>query len=100
MIVWSLLVYVAMPLLGRRAMATQPNLRHEWRVDLSARGMRAMTPNQDNFVAWADYVAWSEDARVILFYQGERLFQFVPKRELDPGFLDVVHQLTAHTPKR
>lgn len=100
MIAWSLLLYVAMPLAGRRAMKTQRNLQHEWRVDLSARGMRAVTPSQDNFVAWDDYVAWGEDSRVILFYQGERLFQFIPKHGLAPGFLDVVQRLAANISKR
>jgi hypothetical protein len=97
---WSLIVYIAMPLAGHRAVKTQRNLSHEWRVELRENGMRAVTPNQDNFVAWADYVAWSEDAQVLLFYQGERLFQFIPKHGLEPGFQEVVHRLVAHIPKR
>ena len=100
MVVWCLAVYAAMPLLGRRAMKTQPNLSHEWRVDLSEHGVRAVTPNQDSFVAWADYVAWGEDARVLLIYQSDRLFQFVPKRGLEPNFLEVVRRLAARLPKR
>ena len=100
MIAWSLLTYAAMPLIGRRAMRTQPNLRHEWRVDLSERGIRAVTPNQDNFVAWADYVAWGEDARIVMVYQSDRLFQFIPKRGLEPSFPDAFRRLTLSLPKR
>ena len=100
MIGWSLIVYAAMPVFARRAMKTQPNLLHEWRVDLSERGLRAVTPNQDNFIVWADYVAWSEDARVLLVYQGDRLFQMIPTHGLAPGFIDAFRRLVAPIPRR
>ena len=94
------LALAVLPLMGGYLYRQQPNLRHRWRVELSEAGLRAVTPNQDAFVAWADYVGWSESRRVLLVYQSDRLFQFIPARALDRTFLDVFHRLVASLPRR
>jgi hypothetical protein len=87
-------LYKAMPLLILRTFRQQKNLHHEWRVELSADGARASTPNQDSFVAW------SEDARVVLLYQSDRLFQFIQTPAFTPQGLAFFHEKVAALPRR
>ena len=98
--VYRILAYAAMPLFTRRAYRTQPNLQHVWSIELSAAGLRAFTPHQDNFVAWADYIAWSADDRIVLVYQSERLIQFIPTRALDARTRRVFEDLVRDLPRR
>lgn len=92
--------YGLLPLGARNFRRLQPNLALPWRVELDARGLRAITPQQDVRTAWGDYVAWSEDARVVLVYRSDAVFQFLPVRALDAAFLTTFRDRVAGLPRR
>ena len=94
------LFYALMPVLKRNAIRDQPSLAHAWRVELDAQGVRALTAHQDLRTPWTGYVAWAEDARVVLVYRNNILFQFMPTRAIDPDFRATFRELAGNLPRR
>ncbi len=93
-----LLVYMAAPLIAR--VSLQKRLGDLSRVELTAEGVRTLTPHQDVFTAWRDCVAWSEDRHVALLYTRDTLYQFIPLRAAPPGTIDQLHRLVGGLPRR
>ncbi len=60
----------------------QRHLQEELTVTWDTQGLRAATLNSDTRTPWPHYRRWREDARVVLLYQSDALFQFIPKRVL------------------
>ncbi|MBA8902314.1 YcxB family protein [Phyllobacterium sp. P30BS-XVII] len=102
--VWVLIYYVglylAMPLLARRSIAKQKNLKQEWRVDFTENGLRAVTPTQDIFVSWSDFVGWSQNSQTFIIYQSDRLMRYMPLRALTPEMLAIITSKLHSVPRR
>ena len=92
--------YLAMPLYAAREFRGRTDLGQQWEVEFSADGMRARTPGMDTAVSWGKYVAWSRDRHVVLVYQSDRLFQFMPVRAITPAMEQVFSQYMGHKPRR
>ncbi|MGU3664926.1 YcxB family protein [Methylobacterium sp. A49B] len=78
----------------------QPNLGLDWRVELDAVGLRALTAQQDVRTPWNEYIAWAEDARMLLVYRDDTMFQFMPARACDAAFTATFRDLVASLPRR
>ncbi|WP_306965526.1 YcxB family protein [Agrobacterium tumefaciens] len=69
-------------------------------VTWSEEGFRSKAQQGDWNVPWNDYLKWTEDSKVILLYQGARVFNMLPKRVLTPAQIDDFRQLVAANIKR
>ncbi|SDN86337.1 YcxB-like protein [Phyllobacterium sp. OV277] len=102
--VWVLIYYVglyfAMPLLARRSIAKQKNLKQEWRVNITENGLRAVTQTQDLFVSWTDFVGWSQNSQTLIIYQNDRLMRYMPLRALTPEMLTIITSKLHSVPRR
>lgn len=94
------LVYAGMPFLMRDFRRRQPDLAYPWRVELDRIGVRAVMPHRDVRIAWSDYVAYAQDAQVLLVYQSDAMFQLVPTHAVDAAFLDAFRELRGNLPRR
>lgn len=81
------------PVVARRVYHQQKHLQDELTVTWDMQGLRVVTPNSDSRTPWSHYLRWREDARVVLLYQSDALFQFIPKRVLS---MEEVASLRAH----
>lgn len=99
-VILRLLTYACVPRLARRTVGQQKNLQQEMRVELSESGLRAITATQDSYVAWVDYMAWSQDRHVIMLYQSDRLFQFIPMRAVTASAQEVFDRKMVGVPCR
>ncbi len=66
----------------RRVYRQQKNLHEAVTLEWDAAGLRARTGRGQAAMAWADYVKRRENEVVLLLYQSDALFQFVPLRVL------------------
>ncbi|WP_234899604.1 YcxB family protein [Agrobacterium pusense] len=80
---------------ARKAYAAQKTLQHPITVTWSEEGFRSTAQQGDWNVPWNDYLKWTEDSKVILLYQGPRVFNMLPKRVLTPAQVDDFRQLAA-----
>jgi hypothetical protein len=80
---------------ARKAYAAQKTLQHQMTVAWSQEGFRSTAQQGDWNIPWGDYLKWAEDDKVLLLYQGPRVFNIVPKRVLAPGQVDDLRQLVA-----
>jgi len=85
---------------ARKAYASQKTLQHPMTVVWSEEGFRSMAHQGDWNVPWNDYLKWTEDSKVILLYQGARVFNMLPKRVLSPAQIDDFRQFVAANIKR
>ncbi|MNS80316.1 hypothetical protein D3C72_1139920 [compost metagenome] len=85
---------------ARKAYADQKTLQHPITVTWSEEGFRSKAQQGDWNVPWNDYLKWTEDSKVILLYQGGRVFNMLPKRVLTPAQIDDFRQLVAANIKR
>ena len=68
------------PVMARRIYKQQRALHDEITVGWDAAGLHTRTGMGDARLPWAAYHRWREDTAVILRYQSDLLFQFIPKR--------------------
>ncbi|MFK3781404.1 YcxB family protein [Agrobacterium sp. NPDC089420] len=80
---------------ARKAYADQKSLQHPMTVAWSDEGFRSTSQQGDWNIPWSDYLKWTEDSKVILLYQGARVFNMLPKRVLTPAQIDDFRQLVA-----
>ena len=85
---------------ARKAYASQKSLQHPMTVAWSEAGFRCMAQQGDWNIPWNDYLKWTEDGKVVLHYQGTRVFNMLPKRVLTPAQIDDFRQLLAANVKR
>ena len=72
------------PAVARRVFRQQQQLNEKTDLAWNADGLRVRTPNLDGRTPWAHFRRWREDGRVVLLYHSDALFQFIPKRVLNP----------------
>lgn len=92
--------FVGAAVFARRAYAAQKTLQHPMTVSWSADGFRSTAQQGDWNNAWSDYLKWAEDDKVILLFQGPRVFNMLPKRVLTPAQVDDIRQVLAANVKR
>lgn len=85
---------------ARKAYAAQKTLQHPMTVSWSAEGFRSIAQQGDWNIAWGDYLKWAENDKVILLYQGPRLFNMLPKRVLTTAQVDDIRQIVGANVKR
>lgn len=78
----STMIRWRVPVVARRIYAQQRGLHDEIHVAADAAGIAARSARMEGQTPWSHYLRWREDRRVILLYQSDALFQFVPKRAL------------------
>jgi hypothetical protein len=92
--------FFAATVFARKAYAAQKTLQHPMRVSWSEGGFKSTAEQGEWTIPWADYLKWTEDSKVILLFQGPRLFNMVPKRVLTPAQIDDLRQMLAANIKR
>lgn len=90
-----LMIRFYVPRVARRIYGQQKALQQPIEVAFEAGGLRTTASFGSSYLPWADYRKMREDERVMLFYQSDALFQFVPKRFLPGSQVDVVRRLYA-----
>ncbi|MCJ8510000.1 YcxB family protein [Rhizobium lemnae] len=65
---------------ARKAYAAQKTLQHPMTVEWSEEGLRSTAQQGDWNIPWDDYLKWAEDDKVLLLYQGPRVFNMIPRR--------------------
>ncbi|QCI67240.1 YcxB family protein [Phreatobacter stygius] len=86
---------VLAPYTARKTFRQQKTLHHPITYSWSEAGLKATNVSGEWLVPWTDYLKWSEDDRVVLFYQAPRLFQMLPKRAVTAEQLADVMQCAA-----
>ncbi|MBA8878328.1 YcxB family protein [Phyllobacterium myrsinacearum] len=94
------ILYSVCPIVARRNVAQQKNLQQEWRTDFTENGLRAVTPTQDSFVSWSDFIGWSQNSHAFIVYQSDRLMQFIPLRALTPDMHAILQTKLQSVPRR
>lgn len=84
---------------ARKAYAAQKTLQHPMTVEWSEEGFRITAQQGDWNIPWDDYLKWAEDDKMLLLYQGPRVFNMIPKRVLALAQIDDLRQLVAATIK-
>lgn len=92
--------FVGAAMSARKAYAAQKTLQHPMTISWSAEGFRSIAQQGDWNIAWSDYLKWAEDDKVILLFQGPRVFNMLPKRVLTPTQVDDFRQIVAANVKR
>lgn len=92
--------FFAAPVFARKAYAAQKTLQHPMTVTWSEDGFKSTAEQGEWNIPWADYLKWTEDSKVILLFQGPRLFNMLPKRVLTPAQIDDFRQMLAANIKR
>ena len=85
--------FVGAAIFARKAYAAQKTLQHPMTVSWSAEGFRSIAQQGDWNIPWGDYLKWAEDDKVILLYQGARVFNMLPKRVLTTAQVDDIRQV-------
>ncbi len=62
-------------------------------VNVGSEGVHIMTPNSESTVPWSRYRFWIESSNVFLLYVGERTFNIIPKRVLEPAQQEELRRL-------
>lgn len=70
------------PYVARRTFRQQKTLHQPVTYSWSATGLKVSSINGEWWVPWTDYLKWSENPKVALFYHAQHLFQILPKRAL------------------
>ncbi|WP_375462821.1 YcxB family protein [uncultured Methylobacterium sp.] len=83
------------PVVARRIYAQQRGLHDEIRVHADAFGIGVRSATVEGRTPWSHYLRWREDRRVILLYQSDALFQFIPKRVLSEAEIATLRGLAA-----
>ena len=92
---WSLLLasihlvnYLLIPARSRRAFAQQKMLHHRVDVDWSDEGVRLMSEPGNSSFDWRDFTRVEQGRDVILLFQSDYLFNFIPRRALSADQAD------------
>ena len=72
------------PVLARRIYRQQRALHAEVALTWTDEGLAVRSPTGESRMPWSHVVRWREDARVVLLYHSDALFNFVPTRVLGP----------------
>ena len=100
LIIARLCRYALLPLLARRTYRQTRSYQEDWFVELTQSGTRARTAGTDHFVPWSHYVAWSETDKVVLLYQNDMMFQFIPRQAITAETMQVFRTFVAGLKKR
>lgn len=92
--------FVGAAIFARKTYAAQKTLQHPMTVSWSGEGFRSIAQQGDWNIAWSDYLKWAEDDKMILLYQGPRLFNMLPKRVLTISQIADIRQVLAANVKR
>lgn len=87
--------FVGASVFARRAYAAQKTLQHPITVSWSTEGFRSTAQQGDWNIPWGDYLKWAENEKVILLYQGPRLFNMLPKRVLTASQIDDLRHMVS-----
>jgi hypothetical protein len=93
LVVWSLAMWVWVPLNWRRAYAKDRRLQHEFKASISEDGIQLQSVDFDATLKWAAYLRLLESDRIFLLYQTNRMFNLFPKTAFAPGEIDEFRQL-------
>jgi hypothetical protein len=72
-------------LVVRRMLRDRRRPLGEWNLLVSESGYKVWGDTASSDMSWVHFVSWREDARVILLYQNQTNYTFVPKRILAHG---------------
>lgn len=89
----ALVTLVAVPRLARRQYREQRNLHEDHSAEITDQGYRVTSATGRSHIAWADYLRWTEDDRLVLLYVSSVFYQILPKRALTP---DALHAMRKH----
>jgi hypothetical protein len=93
LVVWSLAMWVWIPLNWRRSYAKDRRLQHEFTANISEDGIHLQSSDFDANLKWALYLRFLESDRVFLLYQTNRMFNLFPKSAFAAGEIDEFRQL-------
>jgi hypothetical protein len=93
LVVWSIAMWVWVPLSWRRAYAKDRRLQHEFAASISEDGIRLQSVDFDATLKWAAYLRFLESDRIFLLYQTNRMFNLFPKTAFAPGETEEFRQL-------
>jgi 4-amino-4-deoxy-L-arabinose transferase-like glycosyltransferase len=93
LVVWSLAMWVWVPLSWRRSYAKDRRLEHEFAASNSEDGIHLQSPDFGANLKWALYLRFLESDRIFLLYQTNRMFNLFPKAAFAPGEIDEFRQL-------
>ena len=88
-----LMIRYRIPRAARKIHGQQKALQQPVEVEFAANGLRTTAPAGTSLTPWPHYRKMREDQHVMLFYQSDALFQFVPKRALPGSQADEVRWL-------
>ncbi|MCW6506912.1 YcxB family protein [Lichenifustis flavocetrariae] len=88
-----LMIRFRIPRAARKIHAQQKALQQPIDVAFEVNGLRSTSETGTTFTPWEHYRKLREDGNVMLFYQSDALFQFVPKRFLSGSQVDDVRRL-------
>ena len=98
---WRLAIRLwLLPAFARRTYAQAAILRESFTVSWDETGLDSRTRRTVNIVPWEDYIGRREDAHVLLFYQTDTMFQFLPTRVLSPAQAARLRLLAEAVPER
>jgi hypothetical protein len=93
LVVWSLAMWVWVPLNWRRAYAKDRRLQYEFAASISEDGIHLQSVDFDANIKWAAYLRFLESDRIFLLYQTNRMFNLFPKTAFAPSEIDEFRQL-------
>lgn len=93
LVVWSLAMWIWVPLSWRRSYAKDRRLQHEFAASISEEGIHLQSADIDANLKWALYHRFLESDRIFLLYQTNRMFNLFPKSAFAPGEIDEFRQL-------
>lgn len=73
---------------ARKSYAAQKTLRYETTVAWTEENVTMTNQQGGATIPWSDFLKWAENDRVVLLFQGPRLFNMLPKRVLTAAQID------------
>lgn len=84
---WIVLHHALLPRLSRRYFEQSVVLHAPITVGWSPAGLATRSPHVTSLLPWSAYIGRREDEAVLILLQTDTLYQFIPKRVLDPAQL-------------
>jgi hypothetical protein len=90
-----------LPRSARKALVQMKEYHGQWQYELEDHKLSIKTPRGGALLPFTDFMKWSESDRTFLLYRTEKMFNFLPKNQVDAAFLQVLREelAAAHVPR-
>jgi hypothetical protein len=93
--------YIFLPRSTRKAMAQLKEYQGPWEFAFEDHKLSIKTPRGGATLPFTDFLKWSENGSSILLYRTDKMFNFLPKQQVDSAFIEELRSelLAANVPR-